>query len=377
MIHRIPGTIRIRTIAIVASFAAFFVVLPRHSTLTDPASLYSQDEPAAADAPTTPAETAIPLTESKVVDRVTSALDRSIEYLANHQRPDGSWDNCNAGNALSLLAMLGRGHVPGRGPYRDILSKGQDYLLKTQNDQGVFISKRTAGSGPMYEHALCTLACAELYGMDPSPVLEEKLRKAVAVIISSQSPAGGWRYHPNPNDQDLSVSVMQIVALRAANNAEIPVPETTIEKAIQYVRSCAHANGGFGYQSPAQTPQTSAAGGVSLQLLGQYTDPSVDKGLVYLSAIPIEWSNTGVQYFYYFHYYAIQAQYQAGGKWWNDWHPRIRELLLEHQKSDGSWEVPAGTSEQANVVGDNRIYWTAMSSLILEIYMHYLPAYQR
>lgn len=325
--------------------------------------------------PTT--DSAIPLTEVKVVDRVTSALDRSVEYLASKQRPDGSWDNCNAGNALAILAILGRGHVPGRGPYRDILAKGQAYLLSTQNDQGVFISKRTAGSGPMYEHALGTLACAELYGMDPGPLLEEKLRKAVHVIIASQSPAGGWRYHPQPNDQDLSVSVMQIVALRAANNAMIPVPESTIDKAIQYVRSCAHVNGGFGYQSPAQTPQTSAAGVVSLQLLGEYADPAVDKGLTYLSSIPVEWSNNGVQYFYYFHYYAIQAQYQAGGKRWNDWHPRIRELLLEHQHADGSWEVPIGTSEQANVVGDNRIYWTAMSSLILEIYMHYLPAYQR
>ncbi|MFN0195905.1 MAG: prenyltransferase/squalene oxidase repeat-containing protein [Planctomycetaceae bacterium] len=345
--------------------------------MSDSNVLYSQDAPKPEAAPAVPAQSTIPLTETKVVERVTSALDKSIEYLANHQHPDGSWDNCNAGNALAILALLGRGHVPGRGPYRDVLAKGQEYLLRTQNEQGVFISKRMAGSGPMYEHGLCTLACSELYGMDPSPELEAKLRKAVDVIVASQSPAGGWRYHPTPNDQDLSVTVMQVVALRAANNAEIPVPQATIDKAIQYVRSCAHPNGGFGYQAPAQTPQTSAAGVVSLQLLGQYTDPSVANGLTYLESIPVEWSASGAQYFYYFHYYAIQAQYQAGGKWWNNWHPKIRELLLSHQLPDGSWDVPAGTAEQANVVGDNRIYWTSMASLILEIYMHYLPAYQR
>jgi len=61
-----------------------------------------------------------------------------------------------------------------------------------------------------------------MYGMDPDPELEKTLRKAVDLITKAQSPSGGWRYQPNPGDQDLSVTVMQIVALRVANNAEIP-----------------------------------------------------------------------------------------------------------------------------------------------------------
>lgn len=61
-----------------------------------------------------------------------------------------------------------------------------------------------------------------MYGMDPDPELEKTLRKAVDLITKAQSPSGGWRYQPNPGDQDLSVTVMQIVALCVANNAEIP-----------------------------------------------------------------------------------------------------------------------------------------------------------
>ena len=53
----------------------------------------------------------------------------------------------------------------------------------------------------------------------------------------------------------------------------------TIDKAIAYVRACAHPSGGFGYQGPAQGPQTSAAGILSLQLLGQYDDPRIPKAL--------------------------------------------------------------------------------------------------
>src|SRR5712691_5032472 len=170
---------------------------------------------AQAKAPAATTTTAAPLTEIKVIERVTSSVDRSLEYLASKQRPEGSWDDCNAGNALAILAMLGRGHVPGRGQYKDVLQKGRKYLLKTQREDGLFHSKRQAGAGPMYEHGLSTLATAELYGMDPDPDVEEKLRRAVKVIINAQSPNGGWRYTARPGDHDLSVSVMQIVALRA------------------------------------------------------------------------------------------------------------------------------------------------------------------
>jgi hypothetical protein len=98
--------------------------------------------------------------------------------------------------------------------------------------------------------------------------------------------------------------------------------------------------------------------------------------LQFLSKVPVEWGGQNPQYFFYFHYYAIQAFYQAGGKEWNDWHPRVRELLLKHQNKDGSWDVPAGSAEAQYTNGD-KVYPTAMATLILDIYRHYLPAYQR
>ena len=307
------------------------------------------------------------------MERVTAAVDRSLAYLAAKQKADGSWHNNNAVNALSLLAFMGRGHVPGHGPYRDVLERGKKFLLSSTHRDNGFISFSS-----MYEHGLATLALAEMYGMDPDPELEKTLRKAVDLIIKAQSPSGGWRYQPHPGDQDLSVTVMQIVALRAANNAEIPVPAGVIDKAIGYVRSCAHSSGGYGYTAGAgPKPPTTAAGILSLQLLGKFDDKGVAKALQALRKYPVKWDDS-IQYFFYFHYYAIQASYQAGGATWNDWHPKVRELLLSKQKADGTWDVPGGTAEaNEGVVGPNKIYWTAMASLILEIYMHFLPAYQR
>jgi hypothetical protein len=117
-----------------------------------------------------------------------------------------------------------------------------------------------------------------------------------------------------------------------------------------------------------------AAGILSLQLCGKFDDPAVAKAIEYLSKDKLEWRTT--EYFYYTHYYAIQGMFQFGGDAWNQWHPRVRDLLLDRQNADGSWDVPPGSPENS-WSGPHRIYPTAMAALVLEIYLHYLPAYQR
>jgi len=105
---------------------------------------------------------AAPLTEAAVVARVEQAIDRGLKHLAARQLADGSWHNNQAVNGLAILSFLGRGHVPGRGQYAELLENAKRALLRGQNEQGMF-------GATMYEHGLATLACVELYAWIPTP----------------------------------------------------------------------------------------------------------------------------------------------------------------------------------------------------------------
>ena len=321
-----------------------------------------------------------PLDDAALIKRITVAVDRGLTHLSKVQYSDGAWPSGYGGagrnngiNGVATLAFLGRGHHPDRGQYKETLAKARRFLLASQRADGMLVSPNQS-HGPMYEHALATLALVETYGMTSDPKLEPGVRKAVDLILRSQSREGGWRYQPQPNDSDISVTVMAVVALRAAQNSGLPVPQSTLDNAIGYVNRCSTPDGGFGYQPGSQRGiARTAAGILSVQLAGKPDAPSIGPALKYLNNEPVTW---GGEYFFYTHYYAIQAQFQAGGDSWNRWHPRVRELLLKHQLADGSWPVPPGGNEHQTSNRDN-VYPTAMACLILEVYLHLLPAYQR
>ncbi|MFW6059177.1 MAG: prenyltransferase/squalene oxidase repeat-containing protein [Phycisphaeraceae bacterium] len=319
------------------------------------------------------------LPDPEQMARVEASVDRALEYLLTQQKADGSWpsgfggDGSNNGvNALCLLAYLGRGHAPGRGPYREVVDRAVRYLLATQEDNGLFKSPNNS-HGPMYEHALATLALIEAYGFSPSQDMRGHVQRAVDLIVKSQNPKGGWRYQPVPKDADLSVTVMQVVALRAAINARLDVPEQTMQQALSYVKACAVDKGGFAYQpGGGPGPARTAAGILSMYLLGAFDDPAVGESLAWMQQRGFR---PGGGHFWYMNYYAMQAMFQAGGEHWSGWQREVRAFLLDKQNGDGSWPAVIDRVKQYN--GKSRCYSTAMAAISLEVYMHYLPAYQR
>ncbi len=87
---------------------------------------------------------------------------------------------------------------------------------------------------PMYSHGFGTLFLSEVCGMLPAAVRDTKVRsaldQAVAFTVAAQNQEGGWRYEPVAQFADVSVTVAQMMALRAARNAGLFVRKNVMEQ---------------------------------------------------------------------------------------------------------------------------------------------------
>jgi hypothetical protein len=302
------------------------------------------------------------------------AIKHGLAWLARTQIHDGSFGSGTyrgniAVTSVAGLAFMASGSSPGRGPYGAQIDKALAYVMENTSPSGFIAVVSASTHGPMYSHGFGTLFLAEAYGMTHRPEIREKLQKAVRLIIDTQNNEGGWRYQPVRRDADLSVTICQINALRAARNAGLYVPKETVDACLRYVKRSQNADGGFRYmlQGGASAFPRSAAGVVALQSAGEYDSKEVRDGIAYLKQYAREIS-LGNRYSHYFygHYYAAQAMWLRGGDDWNDWYPAIRNELLHRQSTSGYW-----TDSICNEYG------TAMALVILQIPNNYLPIFQR
>jgi len=308
--------------------------------------------------------------EVQMDETTKKAANRGLEYLASKQNTDGSWSegayaHNTAITAFSLLAFMSQGHLPNQGQYGPEVSRGCRFLLSCTREDGYLVGSR---GGNMYCHAMATLALAELWGMSGDDEIKPVLKKAVDLIVRCQSNEGGWRYEPNPSGADISVTIMQVMALRAAKNSGMHVPDETLKKALAYINRCYKPEqGGFTYQANSGAPgfARTAAGVCVLQLSGQYNAQQIPKAVEYLKK-----NFETHTHFWYGHYYAAHALHQVGGKDWEEWYAKIRSYLLAKQMADGSWMGQSGGEPGA-------VYRTAIGVIILSVPADYLPIFQR
>ena len=79
------------------------------------------------------------------------------------------------------------------------------------------------------------LYLSQVYGMSGSRAVEDKLRRAVDMTCKVQNDRGGWRYQPAKQEGDLSVTICQIMALRAAHDAGLQVSEEVRNRTLDFV----------------------------------------------------------------------------------------------------------------------------------------------
>ncbi len=338
---------------------------------------------------------------------IKEATKAGLEFLAATQSKAGYW-TANVGykvnanyrvtspnaahvgiTALALMAYLACGEIPGRGKYGEVVGRAVDYIVSCTKENGYLTDNGTR----MYSHAFATLALAEVYGMSTRKDVREALQKSVNLISDSQNREGGWRYKPFAQESDMSITVCQVMALRAARNSGIYVARNVIEDAVKYVRESARRpddpdywrnirnhklglfnTGVFLYQkrpdARASFPLT-AAGVTTLFGAGIYEDPLIDRGLDFLLDKLHDYNHAFKSHYFFFYgnYYAVQAFYIAGGARWRKYYDEVSNFLLDRQDArNGSWSCRVGPGQN---------FATAVATLILAIPYQYLPIFQR
>ena len=323
----------------------------------------------AADPPAAPAEKE----KVKMDEKTKEAVDKALKWLADQQAGDGSWGN-SAITSFAILAFMSSGNVPNQGLYGKEVSKGVRYLLAcARESDGYIVGPR---GGNMYCHGMATLALTQVFGMTGDEDVKKVLKRAVDLIIRTQNPEGGWRYDPSPTGADISVTIMQVMALRGAKDSGLQVPDKTMDNAVEYINKCRDRNsGGYKYQ-PYQNPPgyaRTAAGVCVLYLCGKYDADEIKKAVQYM-----ERTADDRQHYWYGHYYAAHALNQVGAEeWgreaWEKYYERMKATLLRpgYQKASGEWYDPRLEAAYGPV------YQTSIVVLILSVPTHYLPIYQK
>jgi hypothetical protein len=301
---------------------------------------------------------------TQVPPEVERLYEKGLKFLVSSQNADGSFPGQYGTEpgvvGFAVMSMLAHGDDPNHGPYAKTIKRGVEYLIKNQGENGYIGSS-------MYNHGFSTLALAEAYGALQDDRIGPALKKAVELIISSQdkNKFKGWRYSPDASDADSTVSGACFVAMIAARNAGVKIPDKNIEEALKFFTDCQNpTSGDIGYM-----PRSGSHGGATTAIgVAAYAYARKKDSPTFVKAMKAMKGNDdgGGSYPFYLEYYAAQAYFQGDFKGWQDWNDRQIKRLGEMQNEDGSWDAGLGPATS-----------TALGLLSIALNYRYLPIYER
>lgn len=308
---------------------------------------------------------------------VREMYDRGLAYLAKSQTDEGDWRGGEQGpgvTGMALMAFLASGEDPNFGLYSNQVRKAVRSMIRAQDaNTGYF-------GNSMYHHGFAMLGLAEAYGVvdDRSlwPAGEtggrsigSSVELAVRAAITSQkkNSFGGWRYSPDSNDADTSVSGAVLVGLLAARNAGIDVPDDAIDRAISYYQSMTSDSGQVAYSGGMGGFDESLArisiASLVYSVARRKDLPQYKATLGYLTQRLEQPPNNYVEYT---RYYEAQALFQGDVKAWEKWNKLLVRHLKGQQQPDGSFRGDQGEDVS-----------TSLSLLALALNYRFLPIYER
>lgn len=309
------------------------------------------------------------------------AIEKGLAFLRSHRKSSGFISDTKytaTHTSLTLMAHLSCG-ITFQDPEHGVwMRRALQAVLDHQESNGYFGKK---DGSRMYGHGITTLMLTESLGMLEDPHLESTAReatsKALQVILygasikKNKEHQGGWRYHPDAKDSDLSLSGWQLLSLHSAQQVGFRIPEKVIQGALAYADRLIDDEGKVGYQKRGQ--DSIALRGLALLVLEMGKEEASKKSAKVATRMkkqPFEWK--GPHCFYRAYYDAVGLA-RANPKLWRQIRKNFIATLVKHQAEDGSWPSPPGDNESKH----GRVYTASMALLALAVDRHVLPAYQR
>jgi len=179
---------------------------------------------------------------------------------------------------------------------------------------------------------------------DPVSLCTTQVDVSVVSCGPVENGAGGWRYEPNYEDSDNSVTQWPVLALAEARNRwGIDINPEVINMLNLWLAYSQCDNGGFGYTSPnnwCNFPKT-AAGLIMLNYVGKnLSDTAVQNAMNFLDN---SWSSTcydgnfGSMYGMYAFYKGMKIWGLVDLPSHTNWEKSYTEYLVGAQQSDNGW----------------------------------------
>jgi hypothetical protein len=343
----------------------------------------------------------VPATPPGGGQRTLGTVDLALEWLADHQEKDGSWDPAalrsresgvrspgggqsayrTGVTAVATLAFLGAGETHKAGPHRKTVKDAIKYLKCAYDPDGRFVPADVDEA--VLAHAWATQATAEIYALTRSPLFKSMLfavREAPRLGPHGRrglAASRGFPRHRHGRDDLGSAGPRRGAAGAAGRGAgggarggpRLPgasdrlVPPASSSRPGTPTTSSTATCG----SPPAPTSPGSGSPAAASRISPGWPPSSA-------STRPPVWEDDRIDVHLW--HLGTSALFQHGGPAWQAWNRAMKEALVDSQRRDGdrkgSWDPIGPWAEKGG-----RVWSTAMLAMCLEVYYRYRRVAER
>ncbi|MCC6738335.1 MAG: hypothetical protein IT452_04770 [Planctomycetia bacterium] len=325
--------------------------------------------------------------------RCEKLVDESLKILAGLQEADGAFPIGIGGQngrvavtSLAGLSFLANGSTSKEGPWADNVARAAKWVAERcgKEEANPWGRERPTGGANWnqtnWSLAYGVLFLSEIYRLDPTPELEQRLTELMQTIEKNQEASGGWAHGPGgPNALNYVelqiVGNLELAALGALRKAGFKPSQEVIDKGVAYMISTSGGDGGIGYSAnPGQKgmgdPGRTALGVWAFGNLGMQAHPFYAKMGSYFKRTMEDLPGGHVSPIMHYTSAAFACAH-LGGTTWKDFMALFRLEILAARRPDGTFS--ARPTEETVAMHNNTdrtlgpAWTTASYSLIMQV----------